>query len=381
MAPSEFAGIYFSPEGGPGQSCRVAAGGSALSVKADGNHIADLEYNRLRVSLQGVDDRYLCFETSSLDNKTRLLVPDRNIAFQIETMGAPGQLVEQLRAISSKRIRRSAARWTVLASGAGVVAAIVLAIWIGFGWAVSKVIQTIPVEWETEIGRASAEQILSQNKICTDPELLRATQEIGMRLVGSLAASSYAFKIRVIDTKEINAFALPGGYVFLNRGLVEQADNGTEVAGVLAHEIQHVLGRHGLNNLVRQAGIMLLLTAVAGDAGQLEQFLMYNAASLTSMSFSRDQERAADAKGLDLIRRASLDTEGLLRFLTKLSEQESLPELMTIVSSHPASAERVDELKALLAAEPKTPVVPLKANWADIRNRCSPTSITDPDGL
>ncbi|MCP4676671.1 MAG: M48 family metallopeptidase [Deltaproteobacteria bacterium] len=379
MTSGEFEGICFGLTETSGQSCRVLPGGAALTVIADGERLAELDYRGLSVSLSGVDDRYLTFEARLNDRDVRILVADRALAVQIEALGASGQFVEQLRRITAKRTRRTAARWSILAVAVGVVAAVALTVWLSFGWIVGKAVAAIPVEWEVEIGRSSSSQILEEKQVCVDPELTRAAEEIGRRLVNSLGASPYAFKLRVVDSSEVNAFALPGGYIFINRGLVEQAGDGHEVAGVLAHEIQHVVGRHGLHNMVRQAGFFLLLAAVVGDAGQLEQFLAYNAAGLASMSFSRSQERAADAGGLELMRHANLDMTGLPRFLTKLAAKESLPEFLTFVSSHPASTERVKRLNATIKSIPDGKIVPLQTTWEGIGSRCSPVPIKNPD--
>ncbi len=381
MTSGEFDGICFGLTKTPGQSCRVLPGGTALTVIADGARLADLDYRGLSVSLSGVDDRYLTFETRLNDRDVRVLVADRALAARVEALGASGQFVEQLRRTTAKRTRRTAARWSVLAVALGVVAIVALTVWLGFGWIVGKAVAAIPIQWEVEIGRSSSSQILAEKQVCVDPELTRAAEEIGMRLVKGLGASPYTFKLRVIDNPEVNAFALPGGYIFINRGLVEQAGDGHEVAGVLAHEIQHVIGRHGLHNMVRQAGFFLLLAAVVGDTGQLEQFLVYNAAGLASMSFSRDQERAADAGGLELMRRAHLDTTGLPRFLTKLAAKENVPEFLTYFSSHPASTERVDRLNTMIKAVTESNVVPLQTTWDGLKNRCSPVPIKNPDAL
>ncbi len=373
-----FNGICFGLEGAAGQSCTVVPTGSSLEATIDGALVAVLNYRGLEVSLQGVDDRYICFEARFEGREVRLLVPDRAIVTQMEALGAPGPLVEQFRRIANKRTTRTMARHSVFGILLGLVLAVVLTIWFGSGWAVKRAVQEIPVEWEEELGRASVAAILADAKVCVDPELNKATQEIGMRLINAIGPSPYAFKMHVLDSKEVNAFAVPGGYLFLNRGLIEQADDGAEVAGVLAHEIQHVLGRHGLNNLIRQAGMMFLLSAVVGDVSQIEQFLMANAAGLASMSFNRDQEREADRKGVVLMGRGSLDATGLPRFLAKLAAKErTLGGLKTLLSSHPSSKERMNELHDVVRSHPNAKVVPLNANWADIRQRCSPQALTE----
>jgi hypothetical protein len=380
MSVVEFLGICFGLEQGPGLACRVVPTGTGLNVSIKGQSPVSVGYTDLKVSLSGVDDRYLCFEARYKDRDLKILVPDRGILIRIQDLGAPGQFLAELDHIAAKCGRRVAMKWAFPALLAVAAALAVAAVWFGLGSAVSLAVRAIPVEWEQDLGGASASQILADEQVCSDPELKKAADEIGMRLVSGLGASPYTFRFRILNSDDVNAFALPGGYVFINRGLIEQADDGAEVAGVLAHEIQHVLHRHGLGNLARQAGIALVLGAVAGDAGGLEQFLMYNAASLASMSFSRDQETEADLGGLDLMRRAGLDQTGLPRFLAKLAKEEgSLPSALALISSHPASKDRVKELNAMIASGPKSEIIPLKSDLTRVRGLCSPILITDPD--
>jgi predicted Zn-dependent protease len=261
-----------------------------------------------------------------------------------------------------------------------VVGLAVAGIWEGFGWAVEQAVELAPAEWEVSLGRSAASQILAQKKVCADPRVTRAINEIGTRLVGGLTPSHYQFRVRVLDDPDVNAFALPGGYIFVNQGLIEQATDGFEVAGVLAHELQHVLLRHGMHNIARQAGLILILRTIMGDAGALEQFLMLNAAELAAMTFSRDQERAADIGGIELMYKTSMDPEGLPRFLDRIAaEQGTAGEILSILSTHPGSGERAKALRDIIASKPKPRITLLKFDLKEARGLCTPTIIEDPD--
>jgi Peptidase family M48 len=379
---TEFPAICYGIKDYNGASCNVIPRGGNLEAQIDGLLIASLVYRETEVSLTGVDDRYLCF-VSEIDGKlARLLVPDKSIIETMVSIGASGPFLKQLRLITEKQTRRSVGRWSVFGGLVVGVLALALLGWVGFRFAVERGVEMIPPQWEVELGRSAAADILSETPICTDQKLNLAVQEIGTRLVGGLGATSYAFKLRVLDSEEVNAFALPGGYIFINRGLIEQAEDGEEVAGVLAHEIQHVLGRHGISNVARQAGIFITLAFLVGDMGGIEGFLIENAASLAAMSFSRDQEAEADSGGLKLMYRASLDASGLPRFLQKLADEEGvLGELFTIVSTHPASADRVEQLITEIKSNPQSKVVPLVNDWTAIKGLCDPLTVNDPDAI
>jgi hypothetical protein len=335
----------------------------------------------MTVGLGGVDDRYLVFESSLDDRPVKLMIPDKTIGGHLAAIGAPRSIIDAVAGAIQKKSRRAMGRTGILVVlGIGIVV-IGAVIWLGFGWAVGRAVSLVPTAWESSLGRAAASGVLESTKVCGDPALTRAMGELGTRLVGGLGATPFKFTVRVLDSDEVNAFALPGGYLFVNRGLIEQADDSFEVAGVLAHEIEHAVLRHGMHNILREAGVMLLLSAVVGDVGAIEQFLLYNAASLTRMSFSREQESAADAAGLDLMYRAGLDPTGLSRFLAKLASKEgTMGGALSLLSTHPASAERVGELNAAIAARPAPVVTPLRFDLTAFKGQCNPVALSDPDG-
>lgn len=380
MRDDGYAGILFEPDRGGGTSCRVFPRGGGLEAHVDGQVRAVIEYASAVVSVTGVDDKYLSFAGPAGAGQVRVLVPEREIAAHIEALGAPRSMVDQLQRAARTRTKRKAGRWTALVAVAAVLVALVLAAWAGFAWALEKIVDEIPPEWEVELGRAVAGDLLSQQRVCSDPALNGAVQELGRRLVVGVGLSAYQWRIRVLDSDEVNAFALPGGYVFVNRGLIERAADGHEVGGVLAHEITHVIERHGLQNLVREMGLMLILYALAGDSGAIEQFLAANAANMASMSFSREQERVADEGGARIMYSTGLDPTGLVRFMQQLATEEgALEESLVMLSSHPASSDRAEELSELMAQWGQPQITPLESDWNAIKGLCSPIAVSDPD--
>lgn len=378
-----FRGIAHGFVPGSGVPCTIIPRGQGIEVNDESGKIQNgmLPYTTLTVSLTGMDDAYLQFQ-AILDGKSvKLLVSDKNIVQQIEAIGAPRATIDALRVLTARKSKRSLGRTAVFLTIIAIFLGLVFGAWALLGVAARKAVDYIPPDWEQTLGKSAAEGILQENKVCSDPALLRAVNEMGTRLVGGLSRSDFSFKLRVIDTDDVNAFALPGGYLFINRGLIEQADDSFEVAGVLAHEIQHVMLRHGVHNVAREAGTMLLLRTFIGDFGGIEQFLLYNAASLASMSFSRDQERAADQGGVDLMIKAGMDPNGLSRFLKKLSAEEgALSGALSMLSTHPASADRVDELNDIIAKHQGGEIIPLQSDIKSLKMNCAPVSMTDPDG-
>ena len=183
------------------------------------------------------------------------------------------------------------------------------------------------------------------------------------------------------DSPDVNAFALPGGYIFVNYGLIEKAATPEEVAGVLAHEIQHVLKRHGLKNVVGRAGLGLILGLLLGDLEGLGGLIIGASSELAALSFSREQEEEADALGLELLYAANIDPSGLPSFFEKLSaEQESKgTALPSFLSTHPDTTERIRVLTAEIESRGQGEGRQFTFSWEAAKAGCSPVSQSDPD--
>jgi predicted Zn-dependent protease len=334
----------------------------------------------MEVNFAGVENRYLSLQATVEGKDVRVLVSDKAIAAHMAKSGAPGSVLAAVQRVEQNRRRKSGTHFAVVLVLMGIAALLVVGAFAALRAAQERAVALVPPAWEVALGKTAAKSILSQKKICSHPEVVRAANEIGMRLVGALGAVPYSYKIRVLDDAEPNAFALPGGYVFLNRGLVEAAADLDEVAGVLAHELAHVQLRHGLSNIVRQAGIFIGLSVLIGDLGAVEQILLSNAASLLEMSFSREQETQADAEAVALMHRAKLNPLGLPRFLLTLSAKEGIAgALPSFLSTHPNSKQRSEDLNALAQALGPVQHRPLTASIESLRGLCDPLSVSDPD--
>lgn len=261
----------------------------------------------------------------------------------------------------------------VVAAGLAAVA-IGAALYLWVIPAVASVVATrVPVAWEERLGRAVVEQLAPAEARCTDPEGTRQLDTIVASLTASIPDSPYTIRVSVIDRKPVNAFAAPGGYVVLFRGLVERAERPEEVAGVLAHEIQHVLHRHVTRALVRQASTGLLLAAMTGDASGVLVYGMEAARTLGTLRYGRQAEEEADIEGLRMLETAGIDPAGMITFFESLAKRE--PEFVKnlgYLSTHPSTADRLARLRATMKI-PATPPEPLLSpeGWARLRTICS----------
>jgi Zn-dependent protease with chaperone function len=188
-------------------------------------------------------------------------------------------------------------------------------------------------------------------------DLVRA---LGQRLT---EGSRYRYQWLVADSPEINAFALPGGYVVVYTGLLKAAGSVDEVAGVLAHEVQHVEQRHSLKTMLHDLGWRAVLALALGDVsggvwGDLP-------AHLGSLAYGRDLERQADLEGLRALRRAGIAGDGLIGVFARLARLD-VP-AMEMLASHPTSQERLATLRSALAAQPAYASHGPGYDWAAVR--------------
>jgi predicted Zn-dependent protease len=190
-----------------------------------------------------------------------------------------------------------------------------------------------------------------------------------------VGGTPYTFRVTVVNNGTVNALAAPGGHLLLFRGLLERARTPEELAGVLAHEIQHVLHRDGTRALLRHASTGLLLAALSGDPTGVMSYGLEAAHALASLTYSRQAETEADIGGLRLLAAAGVSPTGMLAFFEQLlAEEQRIPQGLRYASTHPAAAERLTRLRTLARELPSNPrpLLPDR-NWEEVRAMCRDT--------
>ena len=251
--------------------------------------------------------------------------------------------------------------------GIALAALAVLAVGVPplFRVAVDAAVQQLPLSVDTKLGELASSEIGRLGPAITDERAAGLATEIVDRLEAHLPPEIQALdlKVTVIESTQVNAFALPGGRMAVLSGLVKKADSVDMIAGVLAHELMHVQHRHGLRHIVRAAGIVTALTVLFGDATGLVGMVAEGAALAALTSYSREQEAEADADGLRLTAAAGFDPAGLPAFFKKLKEvspDSEAPEGLEWVASHPRHDERIATLEALLPGLKRGDAPPMK---------------------
>lgn len=213
---------------------------------------------------------------------------------------------------------------------------------------------------EMQIGRQLSLEIEQQIKLVEDPMVTEYVNRVGQNIVLHSDAK-VPFTIKVIDSDEVNAFALPGGYFYVNRGLILAADNESELAGVMAHEIAHVAARHAMENQGKGSLIQFGLIAGILMTGGVAGGILQNTAGLTQLlaffKFSRSAEEEADRLGVQYLYAAGYDPRGMATMFEKLASQNKKKPgtLSKLFTSHPQSLDRKEASDNLVARFPERP--------------------------
>jgi len=203
------------------------------------------------------------------------------------------------------------------------------------------------IESEVRLGKQIAQQVEASVKLVQDPVVTEYVNRVGQNLVRNSDAK-VPFTIKVIDSEEINAFALPGGFFYVNSGLILAADEEAEIAGVMAHEIAHVAARHAMRqqtrgNMANIASIPLIF--VGGGIGLAARSAASLALPMSFLSFSRSFETEADYLGMQYMYKAGYDPQAFISFFEKIQAKEKKKpgSLAKAFSTHPQTPDRIEK--------------------------------------
>ena len=220
---------------------------------------------------------------------------------------------------------------------------------------VGKGVNFYSIEREIGLGKGLAQEVERSSKLIDDPVIVEYVNRVGQNLVRNSDAK-VPFTIKVIDSDEVNAFALPGGFFYVNSGLILRAQEESELAGVMAHEISHVTARHGTKQatkgeMMQLATIPLMLLGPGGWAGYGIYQALQLAIPLSYLKFSRDDEREADFLGLQYMYKAGYDPNAYVTFFERIQADEkrrpgTIPKFF---STHPPTPERIADAQKEIA--------------------------------
>lgn len=216
----------------------------------------------------------------------------------------------------------------------------------------------LSTEQEVELGRQVSAEVEKEEKLLADQDIQAYVRGIGERLARVSTRLDVQYTFKVIDAPDtVNAFALPGGFMYIYTGLMKICDNEAELASVMAHEMGHVAAHHHGESMTRQYGVELIRQVLLGQQpNAMVQLVADMLGTAGAMRFSRANEREADQLGMEFLFRAGYKPEAMVSFMYKLLEEERqrggnvwLP----IFSSHPPTEARLADLQALCQRYPQ----------------------------
>ena len=213
---------------------------------------------------------------------------------------------------------------------------------------------------EVQMGQQESAQIQQQLPLVQDAQINQYVSALGNQIASHTSRSDLQWQFYVVNTDVVNAFALPGGIVYVNRGVLSRADRMDELAGVIGHEIEHVVRRHSVKQMEQMQGAnvgVALACALTGVCSKLAAAAAINVGGTAIFAkFSRDDEIQADEGGFHNVMNAGISPEGMLTFFQKLlaEEQSGGSAVSTWFSDHPGTQDRIADIQRMLSQVPQS---------------------------
>lgn len=219
---------------------------------------------------------------------------------------------------------------------------------------VEKIAQKVPISWENEIGDKLFSTLSLNYRFIKNDSLKKEFLTVAKPLFKQIEAKGYTIDLYFVKNSEINAFALPGGKVIIQTGLIENAKSWEEVLGVLSHELAHVTRRHHLRGIINNIGVFTLISVAFGDISAIAGTMANLGGELASLSNSRAFENEADETGWEYMVKAKINPAGFISFFETLKNENknetaidsTLSKVdLSFLSTHPNTQDRIDNLK------------------------------------
>jgi beta-barrel assembly-enhancing protease len=218
---------------------------------------------------------------------------------------------------------------------------------------------------EQELGKQVSEKIRVRYGVVQDADVHRYVSLVGLAMAQGSTRPALPWTFIVLDTDGANAFAAPGGYVHITRGLLGLIKNEAELAGVLAHEIIHVTEKHTIREIQKSQAVTMGAQTLAADSGLMQRAVSATYDNIINKGFGRADENEADEKGAAIANKTGYAANGLVTFLTTLKERnKASTEKRGLFASHPEMQERLDRMTKQIAAQKLTATATLQPRYA-----------------
>jgi beta-barrel assembly-enhancing protease len=362
--PTEYKGSYYDGQSLEPQQVTITVEPVGLSLHFANGTTRNWNYQELRQTQGRYSGEEVRFERGTGIGET-LVISNANILIAIHEQGE-----SRAGHVHHPGRRLTRVYWTLFAALAVIPMIYGIFTW-GVPWLARPITGAIPVSWEIQLGQLVQQEFTAGKPVCTNPRLIHAVESIMTTLTDSINTLPFRFQVTVVDSPVINAMAAPGGYVIVFRGLLQDTVSPEEFAGVLAHEMQHILLRHTMHLIVRHVSIAFIIAALSGDASGMVTYALQAAQTLQTLSYSRDAEDQADEQGFQLLQQAGINPEGMLTFFAKLGKAQPGDTVFRYLSTHPATKDRLAHLEGLRPPDSTTyQTFPFQSEWPEIILLC-----------
>ena len=339
----------------------------------------DIPFRGAELRLGGASDRLVFISNParpgwSVYTDDRGLIADPLLAQQPELQPA----------LSGMR-RKRAGGWLATLAIALLLLGLPLALLFNIDIFAGMAAKRIPAEWEEGLGKRVFAQYEIGAQLVEDKAMAAQLKKLTDPLERQIEKPRYPFRFHIAKDSQINAFALPGGYVVINSELILRARTADELLGVVAHEMSHVTEQHGMRSVITSAGVLLIAQALLGDVAGLAATLASAAPLLLNQSYSRSFEKQADKRGVELLQRARIDPLGMVRFFELVQAEEKkrrekirkttgdrtadvLEGASKFLSTHPQTQDRIEAIRKMAAKQPG-PYVNLDAEFLRLQEQ------------
>ena len=305
--------------------------------------------NELELDFGGTANRQIFIK--SKDNKYAFSTADKSILAHPFFENNQGLQAQKRKAVSSFRKTK-----IFLAAGFLLFGIIIGVIIYNRSTIVRQMAEKVPYSLEKTIGKSYLTQLTLTGDIDSSSQALTILRE-KVALITNNIDSSYGFRVYISNDTTINAFALPGGIMVFNVGLLQKAESWEEVLGVAAHEVAHVTEKHHARGIFSRYGIWTLISIAIGDGSVLTDVITGFGANMEGLKYSRLYETESDTKGFEYLQMAKIDPSGLRIFFAKLSEEhkdDATSVIPQFLSTHPSNENRIENIKTMEDKAPKT---------------------------
>lgn len=318
------------------------------------------------VATGGAGNRFVFFQDRN-QNEISVYTADKAVLKDPTITGSP-YLREQLQ--QSRKTLNTA--WAGPLAILGVLVLLLVGLYFSKDWMIKGIASQVPISWEQKAGDQLFQGLGMQYHFVKNDSLKKEFLRVGAPLFKQVESQGYKIDLYFIKDPTINAFALPGGKVIVQTGLVANANSWEEVMGVLSHELAHVTERHHLRGILNNLGIYAILGAFFGDVTAISGTIAHLGGDLASLANSRAFETEADERGWQYLVDGDIDPSGLVTFFETLKKESAMDTLiqknvdLSFLSTHPNTQERIEHLKEK-AKKYKEHPTPLPGNFEDFK--------------